>query len=66
MKRALQIAVAAGGIVPVAAGLSGIILGPSLAGATSQAADLDVPARAAVNGRDYVSAGRRTGEVPCI
>ncbi|MGO9545282.1 MAG: DUF4345 domain-containing protein [Rhodomicrobium sp.] len=41
MKRALQIAVAAGGIVPVSAGLTGIILGPSMAGATSPGADLD-------------------------
>ncbi len=41
MKRALQIAVAAGGIVPVAAGLSGIILGPSLAGPGVFSADLD-------------------------
>ena len=41
MKRALQIAVAVGGIVPVSAGLAGIILGASLAGESHAAADLD-------------------------
>ena len=41
MKRALQIAVAASGIVPVSAGLAGIILGPSMGGAINPAADLD-------------------------
>ncbi len=41
MKRALQIAVAAGGLVPVFAGLGGIILGASLAGESSAPADLD-------------------------
>jgi low temperature requirement protein LtrA len=40
MKRALQIAIAAGGLVPVFAGLAGIILGASLAG-QSRATDLD-------------------------
>jgi|SRR5271157_1291042 len=41
MKRALQIAVAAGGLVPVSAGLAGIILGASLTGESNAAADLD-------------------------
>jgi hypothetical protein len=41
MKRALQIAVAAGGVVPVAAGLAGIVLGPSLAGDSGASTDLD-------------------------
>ncbi len=41
MKRALQIAVAAGGIVPVSAGLAGVILGPSMADGSIQATDLD-------------------------
>ncbi len=40
MKRALQIAVALGGIVPVSAGMAGIILGPSFAG-ESTAISLD-------------------------
>ncbi len=39
--RALQIAVAIGGIVPVFAGLAGIILGPSLTGESTPPADLD-------------------------
>ncbi len=39
--RALQIAVAVGGIVPVSAGLAGAILGPSIAGGGSAATDLD-------------------------
>ncbi len=41
MKRALQIAVAAGGLVPVSAGLAGIMLGASLAGERNAGADLD-------------------------
>ncbi len=41
MKRALQIAIAAGGLVPVSAGLAGLILGASLAGQSHPAADLD-------------------------
>jgi hypothetical protein len=41
MKRALQIAVAAGGLVPVSAGLAGIVLGASMAGETHATADLD-------------------------
>jgi hypothetical protein len=41
MKRGLQIAVAVGGIVPVSAGLAGILLGPSLAGGPAPSADLD-------------------------
>jgi hypothetical protein len=40
MKRALQIAVAIGGIVPVSAGLAGVILGP-LAGGSGASTDLD-------------------------
>ncbi len=41
MKRALQIAVAVAGIVPVAAGLGGMVLGSSLVGDASGGADLD-------------------------
>jgi hypothetical protein len=41
MKRALQIAVAIAGIVPVAAGFAGMVLGSSLAGDASGSADLD-------------------------
>jgi len=41
MKRALQVAVAIGGIVPVSAGLAGIALGPGLAGAVAASTDLD-------------------------
>ena|SRR5208282_1751648 len=41
MKRALQIAVAIGGMVPVSAGLAGVILGPSMAGDVTASADLD-------------------------
>ncbi len=39
--RALQIAVALGGLVPVSAGLAGVVLGPGLAGADGAAIDLD-------------------------
>jgi hypothetical protein len=41
MKRALQIAVAIAGIVPVAAGFAGMVLGSSLVGDASGSADLD-------------------------
>lgn len=41
MKRALQIAIAAGELVPVSAGLAGLILGASLAGQSHATADLD-------------------------
>jgi Domain of unknown function (DUF4345) len=41
MKRALQIAVAVAGIVPVAAGLAGMVLGSSLVEDASGSADLD-------------------------
>jgi hypothetical protein len=41
LKRMLQIAVAVGGLVPVSAGLGGIIMGPSLAGGVAPSADLD-------------------------
>ncbi|MGO8955174.1 MAG: DUF4345 domain-containing protein [Rhodomicrobium sp.] len=41
MKRALQIAVAIGGIVPVSAGLAGIILGPTFAAVNAPETDLD-------------------------
>jgi len=41
LKRALQIAVALGGLVPVSAGLAGIILGPGMAGNATAPADLD-------------------------
>ncbi len=39
--RALQIAVAIGGIVPVGAGFAGVILGPGFAGGTMAGADID-------------------------
>jgi hypothetical protein len=39
--RALQIAVAIGGLVPVSAGLAGILLGPDLSGTTAASLDLD-------------------------
>jgi len=39
--RALQIAVAIGGLVPVSAGLAGIVLGPDLSGATAASLELD-------------------------
>ncbi len=41
MKRALQIAVAAGGVVPVGAGFAGIVPGTSLAGDSGASTDLD-------------------------
>ncbi|MGO9173807.1 MAG: hypothetical protein ACLP7P_17840 [Rhodomicrobium sp.] len=39
--RALQIAVAIGGLVPASAGLAGIVLTPDLSGATAASLELD-------------------------